>query len=303
MDTSSASALNADCDAFAACCAEADAGVFVNIGPCLTPEAAKCIPGMLQRHASLNCSLRVGCCKGIPDATMLKAAAETVLQITDVCPTGETCFKFAATFNCAPGIPFFPAGERDAATTTHQLCNSIDGMVRCCGSPTGYHEGPRSFAVGLENQNIVVQAFKAANKDLAAAAVNLKKLYEDSYMPIQEACHKLANEHNIPVGVWLCGCVPPAGGGPCKCAGGCTQSSTVVLCMCLCMHTSVCLCSQYSGLDASIAPSAVAKPGHTLMDAFESLGLGRWVVLCLSLPSLSKRSSHPFPYLHMLQVW
>lgn len=201
MDTSSASALNADCDAFAACCAEADAGVFVNIGPCLTPEAAKCIPGMLQRHASLNCSLRVGCCKGIPDATMLKAAAETVLQITDVCPTGETCFKFAATFNCAPGIPFFPAGERCQPSW---LCNSIDGMVRCGGLPTGYHEGPRSFAVGLENQNIVVQAFKSANKDLAAAAVNLKKLYEDSYMPIQEACHKLANEHNIPVGVWLC---------------------------------------------------------------------------------------------------
>jgi hypothetical protein len=77
---------------------------------------------------------------------------------------GEANFRFTASANCPAGIPFFPAA---------------------------FHEGPNSFAVGLESANLVTEAF--AHSDRAGARQALKALLEKHLRPVQELGEKIAS--------------------------------------------------------------------------------------------------------------
>ena len=65
-------------------------------------------------------------------AKSIKSAASITRAISSGTEGGEGNFRFAATANCPPGTPFFPAA---------------------------FHQGPNSFAIGLESPNILTRVF------------------------------------------------------------------------------------------------------------------------------------------------
>jgi len=61
---------------------------------------------------------------------------------------------------------------------------------------TGFHEGPRSFAIGLENTRLLCAAFKGvAHGDLASAGKRLRDVFDAELKPLDAACQKLGLEH------------------------------------------------------------------------------------------------------------
>lgn len=125
-------------------------------------------------------------------------------------------------------------------------------------SVSGFHEGPRSFAVGLENTGLVFKAFSTCKEgDMAAAAQHLHDIMEAALVPLDKECQRLAGEHCIQVP-------------PCE-----LQSGTTPPCCTLTARVT----AQYDGIDTSIAPATDAPLGETLVDAYEKLlGAGRCVV-------------------------
>ena len=111
---------------------------------------------------------------------MISAVATAILRIGGETPGGEGNFNFAATFNCRPGIPYFPAGYHAGATP--------------------------SFSVGLENPGLLVAAVSSGVSDagggggsLAACTTRLRRAIEAAVMPIQEVCTALAAESGVQV--------------------------------------------------------------------------------------------------------
>ena len=90
----------------------------------------------------------------------IKAAAEITVAIAK---RKEGNFRFTAAANCPPGIPFFPAA---------------------------YHQGEKSFAIGLESPNLLTEVF--TNSTLTNARQNLKQAMESSFRPIEKMAMKIS---------------------------------------------------------------------------------------------------------------
>ena len=93
-------------------------------------------------------------------AKSIKAAAEITVMISKVF---EANFRFTASANCPAGIPFFPAA---------------------------YHQGEKSFAIGLESPNLLRDVFVQSTWDNARE--NLKAEMEKSFKPIENLALKVA---------------------------------------------------------------------------------------------------------------
>ena len=93
----------------------------------------------------------------------IRASTEIIAAISKL-KGGEACFRFTASANCPPGIPFFPAA---------------------------FHEGIKSFAVGLESAKLITEAFKQDNNP-ASARQALKLLLEKSLAPIQSIAEDIS---------------------------------------------------------------------------------------------------------------
>ena len=226
---------------------------LLNIGPCVSVAAARALPRILVECEPLFASLRVGCRQGVPSSDMLRAAATAVLRLSRESPGGEACFKFAATFNCAPGIPFFPAGAA-ALCCVHPFVHvrsPCGWHMRVCGE--GYHEGQRSFALGLENSGLVYEAFRGCQEgDLGAAATALESVMNKALVKVDAACQELASEHCMQVR-WR-----PRPSLLTRCADTTPRE-------------------QYDGIDTSVAPATDAPLERTLVAAYECLvGAGRF---------------------------
>lgn len=83
-------------------------------------------------------------------------AASTISAIAENTKGGEGNFRFTASANCPPGIPFFPAA---------------------------YHQGQNSFAIGIESPNILTSVFKEGPE--ARVKENLKSKLEEVLKPIE----------------------------------------------------------------------------------------------------------------------
>ncbi|XOV91958.1 MAG: DUF711 family protein [Bacteroidota bacterium] len=83
----------------------------------------------------------------------IKVAASVCKALAENSPGGEANFRFTASANCQPGIPFFPAA---------------------------YHKGPNSFAIGLEYPNVITEVFKNSNWEYAESdlKVTLNKIFQ-----------------------------------------------------------------------------------------------------------------------------
>ncbi len=91
------------------------------------------------------------------------AAASTIAAIAENTKGGEGNFRFTASANCPPGIPFFPAA---------------------------YHQGPNSFAIGIESPNILTDVFKKGPEEKAKD--NLKIELEKILKPIEAIALQLS---------------------------------------------------------------------------------------------------------------
>eukprot|EP00298_Acanthocystis_sp_HF-20_P009992 c18610_g1_i1.p1 GENE.c18610_g1_i1~~c18610_g1_i1.p1 ORF type:complete len:388 (+),score=152.02 c18610_g1_i1:42-1205(+) len=138
---------------------------FFNIGPAKKVETIRMIPEIIKSTSRISASAQVQ--QG--DQKTALAAAEACLQISKETPGGEGSFNYTVSFNCQPGIPFFPAG---------------------------YHgSGETSFAIGCEPPEVIVNAIKSANGDFVKAEENIKTEMEKWATKIQNISEKIVSEY------------------------------------------------------------------------------------------------------------
>ena len=153
--------------------------VLLNIGPVITddrydPEFAEWAVRLVKETRSINFSVTVASARGV-HRQAARTAAEAIVALSRSTPGGVGNFRFTASANCPPGIPFFPAG---------------------------YHRGPPDFAVGLETPRLLKEAFESAQAIEAAttgrsiedAKIRLKSMLETELAPIEKLAMALARE-------------------------------------------------------------------------------------------------------------
>lgn len=104
---------------------------FFNIGYASTPETIDLVPEINKNTSIVYCSSKIG--KQFENST---ESAQAIKRISQETENGYGNFRFCASANCQPDIPFFP---------------------------TSYHVGETSFAIGLELADLVMQAFSKAD--------------------------------------------------------------------------------------------------------------------------------------------
>lgn len=112
--------------------------VVLSIGPVITeneydPKFSTWAVDLIQETSNISFSVLVASeHHGIHSQTVI-TAAEAMVAISKATKGGEGNFRFTASANCLPGIPFFPAA---------------------------YHKGKENFAIGLESPGILKEAFQ-----------------------------------------------------------------------------------------------------------------------------------------------
>lgn len=144
--------------------------VSVSIGELLSgnqykPEIAGWAVQLTTETSNISFSLPISSEElGIHHNT-IRSAAEVCKALAQNSPGGEANFRFTASANCPPETPFFPAA---------------------------FHQGERSFAIGLETPNLLKEVFVHSNWGNAQA--NLMERLESELLPIQNLAEKVAHE-------------------------------------------------------------------------------------------------------------
>ncbi len=82
---------------------------FVSIGPASDPRSIRAVPTILERTDIVCCSAIIGDREhGVIDEN-IRAAAETVLELSGKTANGSLNFMFTSLASCQSDIPFFPA--------------------------------------------------------------------------------------------------------------------------------------------------------------------------------------------------
>jgi uncharacterized protein (UPF0210 family) len=145
-------------------------GVILSIGQVLSPDGYT--PGvagwaeeLVRRTKTISFSLAISSHTLGIHFHSIRAAAEIVRALSKV-DDGEANFRFTAAANCPAGIPFFPAA---------------------------FHEGGKSFAIGLESAGLVEEAFvQIGSEDREKARRVLKDVLEKNLRPVQELGEKIS---------------------------------------------------------------------------------------------------------------
>ncbi len=148
-----------------------ESGSVLNIGPVLTentvePDFASWAADVI--NATLNTSFSAFMAssdEGVHNQS-IRAAAEAISAIAHATPGGEGNFRFCATGFCPPGTPFFPAA---------------------------YHEGPRSFSIGLESPRLLFAALQETNS-MAEAARAMRVRLEEALAPVEALAESISRE-------------------------------------------------------------------------------------------------------------
>lgn len=148
-----------------------DAGSSLSIGPVLTDDEET--PGfpswaadLVQATTNTSFSSFVASQeKGLHHHT-IRAAAEAIATIAHASAGGEGNFRFCATAFCPPGTPFFPAA---------------------------YHEGQRSFSIGLESPRLLQAAVEGASS-LVEAERSMRARLNAALAPVEALAEQIARE-------------------------------------------------------------------------------------------------------------
>ena len=82
------------------------------IGEARTAQEIALLPGLIRDHGDLsNACVNVKAnADGLLDNAQILRCVEAMQEIARITPRGEGNFNFTVNFNCAPLIPYFPAG-------------------------------------------------------------------------------------------------------------------------------------------------------------------------------------------------
>lgn len=139
------------------------------VGPVI--DSDKHHPGLADWAAELirttdriNFSVSVASSAAGVHSGAVRSAAETIAAIAKTSPGGEGNFRFAATANCPPGTPFFPAA---------------------------WHRGKRSFAIGLETPPLLLRAAKSRPENVPVAK-HIAAALNAALMPVQLVAEQIS---------------------------------------------------------------------------------------------------------------
>jgi uncharacterized protein (UPF0210 family) len=143
---------------------------FCSIGTTRHPADIESMADLLSTPSRLSASAQIGASgKGI-DREAIAAAARAIGHLAST-PNGFGNFGFAAGSFISPGTPFFP-------------CSYHDG-------------GPPSFAIGLENSGLLVEAFQGASTD-EIAMQRLQSALNDYCGDVVETANRISSQIEIP---------------------------------------------------------------------------------------------------------
>jgi hypothetical protein len=116
-----------------------------------------------------------------------KCLAEEIFRIAEL-TDGEANFRFAVSFNCKPGIPFFPAAEAPPRSTSMSI-NSTP---------------PISFAIGTENSGLLYKSFSRAAADpqisiapLTVAQLVTQHVLNTALQPIENIAKEIESSSSL----------------------------------------------------------------------------------------------------------
>mgnify|MGYP000867833975 CR=1 FL=1 len=128
------------------------------IGEARTAQEIALLPGLIRDHGDLSnaCVNIEANADGLLDNAQILRCVEAMQEIARITPRGEGNFNFTVNFNCAPYIPYFPAG---------------------------YHLShlPNSFVIGLETPDLLVEVLKSVPKSPH------NQFYADCYQAMSQA--------------------------------------------------------------------------------------------------------------------
>jgi len=149
-----------------------DSGVdFLGIGTVFRAENIPVIPDIIRTTSRVSASTTIGHREhgGMIDHEAARKTAGAILRISQETELGNGNFNFAATANCQPDIPFFPAS---------------------------YHQGKPCFGLGLECSDLVYNAFESAGS-LTRAEDELKLVFETTLKPLESMGEDIADREGI----------------------------------------------------------------------------------------------------------
>ncbi len=120
---------------------------------------------LIRNTEHINFTVGVASADGGVHSGAIRSAAETIAAIAKTSPGGEGNFRFAATANCPPGTPFFPAA---------------------------WHQGEPSFAIGLETPPLLLLAAKSRPENVPVAR-HIAAAMDTALMPVQLQAEKIAS--------------------------------------------------------------------------------------------------------------
>ena len=123
---------------------------FFSMGFAKTPDKIKLIPEFNKITSQISCSAKIGDKESGINFENAKVTAQVIKRIAEETENGYGNFRFCASANCKPGIPFFP---------------------------TGFHEGETAFGIGLECGDLAVKAFSKIHKLKVGTAWRQRNVY------------------------------------------------------------------------------------------------------------------------------
>jgi uncharacterized protein len=129
------------------------------------PDLAAWVVELVQTTSQLNFSLPISSADMGVHHQSIRLAAEVCQALATSSSGGEDNFRFTASANVPSNIPFFPAA---------------------------FHQGPNSFALGLEYPNLIREAF--AESSWTTAEANLTRAIEMAMQPLERIALTIQNE-------------------------------------------------------------------------------------------------------------
>jgi len=142
---------------------------YFNIGPTEEKECISWLSEILSICQNVFCTVKI-CNKTDIDYESVKETAKIIIKNSKLEPQGFANLRFAALCNVSPNTPFYPASYHDRKDA--------------------------SFALGLENSDLVYESFKEASS-LKQAKKALKNRLMDTYGPLESLAKKLSKKYNI----------------------------------------------------------------------------------------------------------
>jgi uncharacterized protein len=144
--------------------------VVLSVGPVVNTDhydarLADWAVELIRTTSRVNFSVGVASADGGVHTGAIRSAAETIAAIARSSPGGEGNFRFAATANCPPGTPFFPAA---------------------------WHQGEASFAIGLETPPLLLSAMQSRPGDVPVAH-QVSAVMDNALMPLQRQAEEISH--------------------------------------------------------------------------------------------------------------